>query len=140
MSAPRALPRGPVVLGVEGLALTDADRERLAHPLVGGVILFARNFADPAQLAALTAEIRALRAPRLLICVDHEGGRVQRFRERLHADPADAHAGRALGSRRRRGGGGGAAVGETIARELRAHGVDFSFTPVLDLDFGASPP
>jgi beta-N-acetylhexosaminidase len=132
------LPRGPVVLGVEGLALTDADRARLAHPLVGGVILFARNYADPAQLAALTAEIRALRAPRLLICVDHEGGRVQRFRSGFTPIPPM----RTLGELWDRDVAAAAAeaqrIGETIARELRAHGVDFSFTPVLDLDFGAS--
>ncbi|MFO1314791.1 MAG: beta-N-acetylhexosaminidase [Burkholderiales bacterium] len=133
-----ALPRGPVVLGVEGLALTDADRQRLAHPLVGGVILFARNYADSAQLAALTAQIRALRTPHLLICVDHEGGRVQRFRDGFTAIPAM----RTLGERWDVDVAFAAAeaqlLGRTIARELRAHGVDFSFTPVLDLDFGAS--
>ena len=130
--------RGPVMLGIEGHALSDADRRRLADPLVGGVILFTRNYADAAQLCALTASIRALRDPPLLIAVDHEGGRVQRFRTgftavgpmrgvgvRWDEDPAAArdHA---------------FAIGSTIARELRAHGVDFSFTPVLDLDHGAS--
>jgi beta-N-acetylhexosaminidase len=138
VSAPRELPRGPVVLGVEGLALTDADRARLVHPLTGGVILFARNYADPAQLAALTAEIRALRAPRLLICADHEGGRVQRFRSGFTPIPPM----RTLGELWDRDVAAAAAeaqrIGETIARELRAQGVDFSFTPVLDLDFGAS--
>ena len=76
----RELQRGPVMLGVDGLVLSEADRERLAHPLVGGVILFARNYEHPDQLAALTASIRALRAPPPLIAVDHEGGRVQRLR------------------------------------------------------------
>src|SRR3982751_6238566 len=71
--------RGPVMLGVEGLSLTAADRARLADPRVGGVILFRRNFASSTQLRALTASIRELRA-NLLIGVDHEGGRVQRFR------------------------------------------------------------
>ena len=130
--------RGPVFLGVEGLALTAADRERLLHPSTGGVILFARNFESPGQLRSLTAAIRAMRAPSLLICVDHEGGRVQRFRDGFTAIPAM----RTLGELWDRDVAGAAReatrLGHTIARELRAHGVDFSFTPVLDLDFGAS--
>ena len=132
------LPHGPVMLGVEGLALTAADRRRLLHPSVGAVILFARNYADPAQLRALTAEIAALRSPRLCIAVDHEGGRVQRFREGFTAIPPmrelgelyERDADAALAQARR--------LGSTIGRELTAHGVDFSFTPVLDLDHGAS--
>jgi beta-N-acetylhexosaminidase len=130
--------RGPVMLGVAGLALTPEDRERLAHPLVGGVILFARNYASPAQLAALTAEIRALRTPAPLVAVDHEGGRVQRFRDGFTAIPPM----RALGELWDRDVAAAAReatrLGWTIASELRAHGIDFSFTPVLDLDYGAS--
>jgi beta-N-acetylhexosaminidase len=133
-----SLPRGPVVLGVEGAQLSDADRERLVHPLTGGAILFARNFESSAQLKALTAEIRALRAPRLLIAVDHEGGRVQRFRDGFTALPPM----RTLGELWDRDVAGAAQeasrIGRAIAGELRAHGVDFSFTPVLDLDHGAS--
>ena len=82
-----ALPRGPVFLGVEGTRLSVEDRARLGHPLTGGVILFARNFESSPQLKALTAEIRELRAPQLLVAVDHEGGRVQRFREGFTAIP-----------------------------------------------------
>ncbi|MCC7326335.1 MAG: beta-N-acetylhexosaminidase [Burkholderiales bacterium] len=133
-----ALPRGPVVLGVEGCALTVRDRERLQHPLVGGVILFARNFRDCATLAALTLEIRDLRSPALLVCVDHEGGRVQRFRDGFTAIAPM----RELGSLWERDAAAAAAearrLGAVVGRELRAHGVDFSFTPVLDLDFGSS--
>lgn len=128
----------PLIIDVAGTALTPADRRRLADPLVGGVIHFARNWQDRAQLTALNAEIKALR-PDLLICVDHEGGRVQRFRsdgftqlpsmrtlgELWMRDPMAA-------TRR------ATAVGLVLATELRACGVDFSFTPVLDLDYGES--
>ena len=132
------LPRGPVFVGVEGLALTAADRERLAHPLVGGVILFSRNFEACAQLRTLTAAIRALRAPAPLIAVDHEGGRVQRFRDGFTAIPAM----RTLGELWDRDVAGAASeatrLGRTLATELVAHGIDFSFTPVLDVDHGPS--
>jgi beta-N-acetylhexosaminidase len=126
------------MLGIESVALTAADRARLAHPLVGGVILFTRNFESPEQLSALTAAIRALREPQLLIAVDHEGGRVQRFRDGFTPIPPM----RALGEQWDRDVAGAAReaarLGSTIARELRDHGVDFSFTPVLDLDYGES--
>ena len=132
------LPLGPLMIDIAGTALTDLDRQRLCHPLVGGIILFSRNYANCAQLAALTAEIHALRTPQLLIAVDHEGGRVQRFREGFTRLPPmrllgqqydlDAEAGLALARD----------VGLVLAAELRAHGVDYSFTPVLDLDYGPS--
>jgi beta-N-acetylhexosaminidase len=126
------------MLGVEAVVLTAADRVRLAHPLVGGVILFTRNFESPEQLSALTAAIRALREPQLLIAVDHEGGRVQRFRDGFTPIPPM----RALGEQWDRDVAGAAREaarqGFTIANELRARGVDFSFTPVLDLDYGES--
>ncbi|HSF22176.1 MAG TPA: glycoside hydrolase family 3 N-terminal domain-containing protein, partial [Burkholderiales bacterium] len=77
----RSIPLGPVMLDIEGGHLTDADRRRLIHPLAGGVILFARNYAGAGQLTALTEEIHSLRNPPLVIAVDHEGGRVQRFRD-----------------------------------------------------------
>jgi beta-N-acetylhexosaminidase len=137
MNAP-TLPRGPVMLGVEGLALTDADRSRLAHPLVGGVILFARNYASPDQLCKLTAAIRRVRNPALLIAVDHEGGRVQRFQEGFTPIPPM----RTLGERYDQDPDGALREagrwGRLIASELGAGGVDFSFTPVLDLDAGQS--
>ena len=78
MESRKATPLGPVVIDVEGVALTADDRRRLAHPLTGGVILFTRNYASPEQLSQLTADIHAVREPPLVVCVDHEGGRVQR--------------------------------------------------------------
>ena len=138
MAAIAQLSRGPVFLDVAGTELTAEECERLAHPLVGGVILFARNYAEPAQLRALTASIRAVRDPALLIGVDHEGGRVQRFREGFTAIPAMRTLG-ALWDRDLPGAAQAArGLGATLATELRAHGIDFSFTPVLDLDFGRS--
>jgi beta-N-acetylhexosaminidase len=128
---------GAVMLDVSGLKLDEGEKERLRHPSAGGVILFARNFESPRQLLALTREIRAQR-PELLIAVDHEGGRVQRFKEGFTRIPpmrrlgerweADAGGARALAE----------AIGYVIAVELQTHGVDFSFAPVLDVDFGSS--
>ncbi|MEP7181608.1 MAG: beta-N-acetylhexosaminidase [Betaproteobacteria bacterium] len=132
------MPRGPVMLDVGGRVLTPEDHRRLSHPLVGGVILFARNYESPAQLSALTADIRALRSPPLLVAVDHEGGRVQRFRDGFSAIPPMRRLGDAwdagVGAAAREA----ARTGWTMATELRAQGVDFSFAPVLDLDYGAS--
>lgn len=129
---------GPVMLDLRGPELEPDEREILQHPLVGGVILFARNYRNMDQLVALTAQIHALRRPPLLISVDHEGGRVQRFRESFtplppcHSfgesydrDPGEA---RALAGK----------AGWLMAVELLAAGIDFSFAPVLDLDSGLS--
>ena len=133
MSAP-----GPVVVGIEGKDLTPADRERLSHPLVGLVILFSSNFESPQQLRRLTADIHALRSPSLAIAVDHEGGRVQRFRTGFTQLPPM----RALGQLWDRdvlvACRTAASLGYVLAAELRAHGVDLSFTPVLDVDHGRS--
>jgi beta-N-acetylhexosaminidase len=128
----------PAVIDIAGTALDDNDRRRLAHPLVGGLILFARNWAGRAQLTALAAEVKALR-PDLLLCVDHEGGRVQRFRDDgfTHLPPM-----RALGELWLRDAlaatDAATAAGYVLAAELRACGVDLSFAPVLDLDHGTS--
>ena len=131
-------PPGPVMLDVEGLALTADDRERLAHPLVGGVILFTRNYADRAQLAALTASIRALRDPALVIGVDHEGGRVQRFRAGFTAIPPMRLLGETWDRDVAQAARDAEALGRTIAGELRPLAIDFSFAPVLDLAYGSS--
>ncbi len=126
------------MVDLAGVELSDDERERLLHPLVGAVILFSRNYANPEQLRALTAAIAAVRSPPLLIAVDHEGGRVQRFRDgfttvapmRSLGDTWDQDVARAARDAVR--------CGWTIAAELRSHGIDFSFTPVLDLDHGRS--
>jgi len=129
---------GPVMLDIAGTSLEASDRDLLRHPAVGGVILFSRNFVEPQQLVALTRAIRALRTPPLLIAVDHEGGRVQRFREGFTALPAAA----AFGAVHARDGEAAvrlaADAGWLMAAELRACGVDMSFAPVLDLDRGCS--
>jgi beta-N-acetylhexosaminidase len=136
----------PVVLDITGTTLSADDRRRVQHPLTGGLILFARNWQSRLQLTELTSEIKAIR-PDMLICVDHEGGRVQRFRTDgfTHLPPM-----RVLGEMwmndGKRGVGSGAltatdaatAAGHVLGAELRACGVDLSFTPVLDLDHGGS--
>jgi beta-N-acetylhexosaminidase len=133
-----AQPRGPLMFDITGLELGAPDRERLAHPLAGGVILFARNYAEPRQLDALTAAIRAVRDPALLIAVDHEGGRVQRFRDGFTTIPPMRRLGERWDADASAAAEEAARVGATIAAELGAHGVDFSFAPVADLDYGAS--
>jgi beta-N-acetylhexosaminidase len=132
------LPLGPLMIDIAGAELTDLDRERLCHPLVGGIILFSRNYADPDQLSALTAAIHALRTPSLLIAVDHEGGRVQRFREGFTRLPPMAALGRLWDENPDEAINAAQQVGYVLAAELRARGVDYSFTPVLDLDYGPS--
>ena len=129
---------GPVMLDLAGLEIGPQEREMLAHPLVGGVILFSRNYESPEQLQRLVAEIHALRDPRLLVSVDHEGGRVQRFRHGFTALPAARVYGRVYDADRKRGRRLAELGGWLMASELRAVGVDFSFAPVLDLDRGVS--
>ncbi|HJS36961.1 MAG TPA: beta-N-acetylhexosaminidase [Burkholderiales bacterium] len=132
------LPLGPVMLDPSGPALTDDDRRRLRHPAAGGVILFARNYENSAQLQALIEEIHALREPQLLIGVDHEGGRVQRFRDGFSPLPPMRTLGQLWDRDREAGRAAAHAAGYVIGAELAAHGLDFSFAPVLDLDYGAS--
>src|SRR5574343_1799566 len=134
----KQLPLGPLMIDIAGTELTDLDRERLCHPLVGGIILFSRNYTNPQQLEALTAAIHALRSPTLLIAVDHEGGRVQRFREGFTRLPAMAALGRLWDVNPDGARLAATHVGYVLAAELRARGVDYSFTPVLALDYGPS--
>lgn len=129
---------GPLMIDLEGTVLQPEEREMLAHPSVGSVILFARNYAEPEQLTRLVADIHAVRSPALIVGVDHEGGRVQRFRAGFsklpplrrigHEHDADPQAGAAMARE----------LGWLMAAELRAHGVDLSFAPCVDLDYGVS--
>lgn len=129
---------GPLMVDIAGTSLTEEDRELLMHPLVGSVILFTRNFESVEQLERLVADIRAARTPPLLVTVDHEGGRVQRFRKGFTVLPPmrtigreydlDAQTGRQLARQ----------CGWLMAAELRAVGIDMSFAPCVDLDYGVS--
>jgi beta-N-acetylhexosaminidase len=132
------IPLGPVVLDPTGLTLTDDDRRRLRHPAAGGVILFAHNYESPEQLMALTDELSRLREPELPIGVDHEGGRVQRFKTGFTEIPPMRQLGVLWDRDREAARKAARAVGTVIAAELGAHGLDYSYTPVLDLDYGTS--
>jgi len=129
---------GPVMLDVAGPELTAEERERLLHPHAGGVILFTRNYRSPEQVSALVSDIHGLREPRLLVAVDHEGGRVQRFRAGFAPLPPARHFGEIYNENPKRAKRLAHTAGWLMAAELRAVGVDFSFAPVLDLDRGVS--
>lgn len=129
---------GPLMVDIAGTELAVEDRDFLRHPLIGGVILFTRNYADPRQLHALTQTIHELRNPPLLVAVDHEGGRVQRFRDGFTSLPAARRYGELFDSDEKQGLRLAEMGGWLMAAELRALGVDLSFAPVLDLDHGVS--
>jgi len=142
----RIAEHAPVILDVAGTRLTADDRRRLAHPLAGGAILFGRNWVDRRQVTELVAEMKAIR-PDLLVCVDHEGGRVQRFRTDgfTHLPAMDTYGRRWMDDGAGAAGDGAmaatdaaTAAGFVMAAELRSCGVDLSFAPVLDLHFGHS--
>lgn len=132
------LPPGRVMTDLEGTDLTASDRKRLQHPGCAGVILFTRNYRDQAQLTALCAEIKSLRDPALLIAVDHEGGRVQRFRNGFTPIPAMRRIGELWDQDQDKATTIAHDAGHIIGAELGACGIDFSFAPVLDLDYGRS--
>jgi len=129
---------GPVMVDLAGIALEPEERELLLHPQVGSVILFTRNYESPEQIQRLVAEIHAVRTPPLLVAVDQEGGRVQRFQAGFTRLPAM----REIGRRYDRGPADGIALarqlGWLMAAELRAVGVDMSFAPCVDIDYGVS--
>ena len=138
MTQAKDMALGVVIADVDGLRLSDSDRIRLLHPQLGGVILFARHYESVAQLCALTAEIRTLRGDDFIIAVDHEGGRVQRFRESFTAIPPMRALGSLWDKDEEAALRAAKDCGYVLASELRACGVNLSFTPVLDLDYGES--
>ncbi len=136
MTEPQA--PGPLIIGIDGTCLDAETAARLRHPAVGGVILFSRNFRSPEQVRELIAEIRALRQPRLLVTVDQEGGRVQRFRDGMTPLPPVGVLGRWYRTRPDRACDLAYRHGRVMAAEVLDLGVDLSWAPVLDLDRGSS--
>ena len=132
------MPLGPLMIDIEGAELSQVDRDILKHPLVGGLILFSRNYESTEQVSILCNEIHRLRKEPLLIAVDHEGGRVQRFREGFTRIPCMQSLGRVYSEDKQQGLMQANSVAWLMAMELRQVGVDFSFAPVLDLDYGCS--
>lgn len=135
---PRSLALGPLMIDLAGVELTVDERERLKHPLVGGVILFTRNYDCKQQLTELTRTIHQLRSPQLLIAVDQEGGRVQRFKDQFTLLPCAARYGELYDLDQEKAGEAATAGGWIMAAELKAVGIDFSFAPVLDVAYGLS--
>ncbi len=128
---------GAIMMDVSGWVLTDTEKTRLAKPSIGGVILFARNYKNINQIKALVASIRKIN-PDLLLAVDHEGGRVQRFKQGFTHLPAMAELGKAYAKNPEKACKQAFSCGWILAAELLAIGMDFSFAPVLDLDYGNS--
>jgi beta-N-acetylhexosaminidase len=129
---------GPLMIDLEGTSITAEERELLRHPLVGGVILFTRNYVDPEQLTQVVAGIHAARNPPLIVAVDQEGGRVQRFQKGFSRLPPARLIGHAFDQDPKGGLELARRTGWLMAAELRAHGVDISFAPVVDLDYGVN--
>jgi beta-N-acetylhexosaminidase len=129
---------GPLMIDLLGTSLTPEERELMRHPLVGGVLLFTRNYSDPEQLSGLVAAIHAERSPPLIVAVDHEGGRIQRFLAGFSTLPPARRIGKEFDLDPRAGVELARRMGWLMAAELRAHGLDISFAPCVDLDYGVS--
>ena len=129
---------GPLMMDLEGTEVSAQERDMLRHPLVGGVILFTRNYTDPEQLTELVRQIHAERSPPLIVAVDQEGGRVQRFREGFSRLPPARRIGHEFDLDPRAGVALARTLGWLMAAELRACGVDISFAPCVDLDYGVN--
>lgn len=132
------MPLGPLMIDIEGVELSPVDRDILKHPLVGGLILFSRNYESVEQVSVLCDQVHRLRAEPLLIAVDHEGGRVQRFKEGFTQIPCMQTIGNVYADNPILGLDYAQQTAWLMAMELRLVGVDFSFAPVLDLDYGRS--
>ena len=128
---------GPLLIGIPGHHLDDLSRQQLLHPAVGGVVLFTRNFHSRDQLESLVSEIRSARTPRLLVCIDQEGGRVQRLRDGFTLLPALGVLGKLHGSDPQKALDMAYRHGRVMATEMLACGIDLSFAPVLDLNRGS---
>ncbi len=133
MNNKNKLPLGPLIIDVEGLELNDQDKEVLMHPLVGGIILFTRNYTNKQQVTQLVAQIKSLRTPELIVCVDQEGGRVQRFKDGFTELPPLHTLGRLYDKSPENAIEIAKDLAILMANELKPTGVDFSFVPVLDL-------
>ncbi len=129
---------GPVMVDLAAVALEPEERELLAHPLVGSVILFTRNYESREQLQRLVADIHAIRTPALLVAVDQEGGRVQRFQQGFTRLPPMREIGRRYSASRADGLALARQLGWLMAIELREVGIDLSFAPCVDIDYGVS--
>jgi len=126
-------PLGPLIIDIEGIELNNQDLDILMHPLVGGVILFSRNYTDKVQVTTLVKQIKSLRKPDLLVCVDQEGGRVQRFKEGFTELPPLHTLGCLYDERPEQALTKAYDLARLMASELKPTGIDFSFAPVIDL-------
>ncbi|NNM58464.1 MAG: beta-N-acetylhexosaminidase [Legionellales bacterium] len=130
---------GPIIADIQGTELSQDDRTFLVNPLIGGIILFTRNYTHPSQLKALVSEIKSLpRTDPLLVSVDHEGGSVQRFRQHFTKLPPMAALGRLYATNSEKAKQTAFQIGWLLAAELRQYGVDYSYAPVLDVDYQKS--
>lgn len=129
---------GPVMLDLVGTSITQEEREMMLHPQTGGVILFTRNYESPEQMTEMVNQIHQLRSPHLLVAVDHEGGRVQRFRDGFTHIPPAASYGKLYKTNKKEAKRLAENCGWLMAAECRATGIDMSFAPVLDLGRGIS--
>ncbi len=129
---------GPIIVSIEGKKLSEDDRHTLQHDLIGGVILFSENYEDREQLMELVRSIKKVKSPELIVCVDQEGGRVQRFRQGFYKLPSFNELGKIYDRTKEEGLRASFLAAQVTALELMDVGIDFSFSPVIDIDHGLS--